>query len=49
MYCAGVIVVAFAQFVVFGPGQDEDETFILPDPDSGEAFRCFTRNLAELG
>jgi hypothetical protein len=39
------IVVAFAQFVAFGPDQKEDEAFIL---DRDDAFRCFTRTLADL-
>jgi hypothetical protein len=40
-----VIVVAFAQFVAFGPDQKEDEAFTL---DRDDAFRCFTRTLADL-
>lgn len=39
----------FAQFVVFGPDPaKEDETFILPDPDSDDPSRCFTRTLVNL-
>jgi hypothetical protein len=42
-------VADFAQFVALGPDEKEDEAFTLPDPDSGDAVRCFSGwNLANL-